>query len=185
MNGILEYGIIPGRFEPIGDFGLAFYCADNIATAFRIAMLTALDRFTAIDDKERQSASLIYFDVLEGDLDELHHTELEGKEWTEMTGKCIRGKFEAAYEDEECNALQLVSGKLVHNPHQVDLEGATAEAFEDNRKQYAFRNEAGNLLLASRAKMGMALFDVCLPSEIDEGGRPPSASLLGLVRPLK
>mmetsp|Transcript_29367 Transcript_29367/g.53792 ORF Transcript_29367/g.53792 Transcript_29367/m.53792 type:complete len:121 (-) Transcript_29367:406-768(-) len=116
MNGILKLGIIPGRFEPIGDFGPA------------------------------------------------------GEEWIMMTGKCITDKFEAAYEDEERSALQLVSGKLVPNSHQVELEGATAEAFEDNRKQYAFRNEAGNLLLASRAKMGVALFDVYLPLEIDEGG---------------
>jgi hypothetical protein len=170
MNSILEYGIIPGCFERIGDFGPAFYCADKIVPAFRFALLTTLGRFTAIDDDDRPSASLIYFDVPEGDLDELHHIELEGEEWTEMTGKCITGKFETAYEDEERSALQLVSGKLVQNPHQVELEGATAKAFEDNRKQYAFRKDAGKLLLASRAKMGVALFDVYLPSEIDEGG---------------
>jgi hypothetical protein len=33
MNNILEYGINPGRFQPIGDFGFGFYCADKVRTA--------------------------------------------------------------------------------------------------------------------------------------------------------
>jgi hypothetical protein len=73
-----------------------------------------------------------------------------------------------AYRAGERNALELVMGTLVHNPDQVKHHGATSEAFEDVRKQFAFRVLAGNLLLADKKKIGVALFDVPLAVPNDE-----------------
>jgi hypothetical protein len=47
-----------------------------------------------------------------------------------------------------------VKGKLVQSPHEVEQNGVTFEAFEDERAQYVFREEAGNLLLANKGKVG-------------------------------
>lgn len=175
MNNIIQYRIDPTRFQRVGDFGSGFYCADMVRTAFRFAMLTALEHGFG-----RQSASLMYFDVENNDLEQLKQIQLEGEPWTEWTGKCLKNKEETVYHGEGRSGLQLVIGSLVHNPHQVELEGATAETFEDNRKQYSFRKEAGNLLLKDRNKMGVALFDVYSGSSrlseaqqsADEGGVP-------------
>ena len=57
----------------------------------------------------------------------------------------------------------------MHNPHEVDR--ATPEMFEDRRMQYAFRQQAGDLLLTKKEKMGVALFDVYLPDFDDEKTR--------------
>lgn len=56
----------------------------------------------------------------------------------------------------------------MRNPHEVEHEGVPSEAFEDNRKQYAFREKTGNLLLANKGKMGVALFDVYMPERVDK-----------------
>jgi hypothetical protein len=61
-----------------------------------------------------------------------------------------------------------VKGKLTRNPHEVGLGGATPWAFEDERKHYAFRRQAGDLLLANKGKMGVALFDVYMPEFVHE-----------------
>jgi hypothetical protein len=105
---------------------------------------------------------VIYFDVRNDNLDELTQTQLDGDEWTEFTQQCLRGEGHAIAYGGECSGLQLVKGKLVRNPHQVEHEGMPPEAFEDNRKQYAFRKDAGNLLLANKEKMSVAMFDVCM-----------------------
>jgi hypothetical protein len=105
--------------------------------------------------------------VKNDDLDELNQIELEGAEWAEFTGQCLCGEKRDAYVGER-SALQLVKGELVHNPHEVELDGLTPQAFEDQRKQYAFREKAGNLLLENKGKIGVALFDVYMPDEEDE-----------------
>jgi hypothetical protein len=160
MNNILQSGINIARFQPVGDFGSGFYCADKVQTVFRFAALTALEQGFG-----RQSASLMYFDVKSGDLDQLKQIKLEGAQWSAWTGICLNNKEETVYRGEGRSALQLVIGKLVHNPHEVELDGATTEAFDDNRKQYCFRNAAGNMLLKNPTQMGVALFDVSLPQD--------------------
>jgi hypothetical protein len=162
MNEILEHGIDPESSEKIGDFGAGFYCADTLRTALRFAILSAL-----LEGFGRRSVSLIYFDVKNDDLGELNQIEVEGADWTEFTGQCLSGKKRDAYVGER-SALQLMKGKVVRNPHQVELDGLTPQAFEDQRKQYAFREKAGNLLLENKGKMGVALFDVYMLEEEDE-----------------
>jgi hypothetical protein len=162
MNNIPEYNIDQVNFHKIGDFGPAFYCADTVRTALRFAIMSALE-----EGYGRRSASLVYFDVTNEDLDELTQTELEGDEWTEFTGHCLREKYQIAYAGERSD-LQLVKGKLVRKSHEVEHEGVPPEEFEDNRKQYAFRKDAGNLLIANRGKMGVALFDVYMPDHVDD-----------------
>jgi len=50
---------------------------------------------------------------------------------------------------------------LVHNAHDVELDRATQSmAFVDRRMQYAFRQQAVDLLLANKGNMGVALFDL-------------------------
>jgi len=54
-------------------------------------------------------------------------------------------------------------GKLVHNPDRVEDFRDDPEAFEDERRQFAFRKDtAWNLLLVDKKKIGVALFDVYL-----------------------
>ena len=167
MNKIVKHKIKQSYFQNVGDFGPGFYCADKVRTAFRFAILTALDSFTAADSEGRQSASLIYFDVPEGDLDELDQAELVGDTWTEFTAQCLQANFEDAYDVEGRRNLELVIGELVHNPHEVELNQKTSETFADNRKQYAFLEKAGNLLLKDPDKMGVILFDVYMPTSED------------------
>jgi hypothetical protein len=114
-------------------------------------------------------ASLIYFDVNDDDLANLEQLDLDdGDEWATFTGQCLtEGGADIAYNGERMT-LQLVMGKLVHNPHEVEHNGATSEAFEDVRRQYAFRQQAGNLLLGDTEKVGVALFDVYLDDASDE-----------------
>jgi hypothetical protein len=102
MNTILKHGIVPVKFHGVGDFGPAFYCSDTVRTALRFAIMSALE-----EGYGRRSASLIYFDVTNEDLDELTQTELEGDGWTQLTGHCLGGKYLSAYAG-EMMALQLV-----------------------------------------------------------------------------
>ncbi|CAB9526064.1 expressed unknown protein [Seminavis robusta] len=104
-------GISVSHFQPIGDFGAGFYCADNVRTALRFAILTALE-----NGEGRQSSSLMCFDVSEDELNRLNQVHVGGDEWTEWTGKCLQGEQAEVYEGERYS-LQLVIGKLVHNPH--------------------------------------------------------------------
>jgi hypothetical protein len=164
MNSLLEGGIDTGEFQVVGDFGAGFYCADNVRTAFRFAVLSALTNCELTTLEERYSASLIYFDVENDDLAELNQVELEGDNWTEFTELCLQRKQRFAYQGGR-SALELVKGKLVQNPHDVEIDGTTPEVFQDNRKQYAFRKETGNLLLKNPEKMGVAVFDVYMPEE--------------------
>ena len=157
MNSIVKHGIKVSRFQRIGDFGSGFYCADKVRTALRFATLTALTT-----GKGRQSSSLIYFDVDDDDLSQLNKMHVGGDEWTEWTGECLKDQEDTVYKGER-DGLQLIIGKLVRNPHEVELDGEPSEAFEDSRLQYCFRKETGNLLLKDKTKMGVALFDVCLP----------------------
>jgi hypothetical protein len=157
MNSILKYGIYQVNFNEIGDFGAGFYCADKVRTALRFAMVSALDR----EGVGRHSASIIYFDVNNDDVNELDQVELEGDEWTQFTGRCLEEGDDDLYKDRD--DLQLVKGKFVHNPHEVQLKRVTSEEFEDERMQYAFRHQAGDLLLANKENMGVALFDVYMP----------------------
>ncbi len=55
----------------------------------------------------------------------------------------------------------------MHNPHEVEHNGDTSEAFEDVRRQYAFRQQAGDLLLGYAEEVGVALFDVYLDDASD------------------
>jgi hypothetical protein len=48
--------------------------------------------------------------------------------------------------------LQLVKNKLVRNPHEAEVKGVSSEAFEDEHMQYAFRRQAGNLLLETKRR---------------------------------
>jgi hypothetical protein len=164
MNSLLEGGIDTGEFQVVGDFGAGFYCADNVRTAFRFAVLSALTNCELTTLEERYSASLIYFDVENDDLAELNQVELEGDNWTEFTELCLQRKQRFAYQGGR-SALELVKGKLVQNPHDVEIDGTTPEVIQDNRKQYAFRKETGNLLLKNPEKMGVAVFDVYMPEE--------------------
>lgn len=50
----------------------------------------------------------------------------------------------------------------------MEKEGETPQTFDDNREQYAFRKEAGNLLLKDPTKMGVVLFDVYMPNSEEE-----------------
>lgn len=152
MNDILEHGIDQSNFEKIGDFGPGLYCTNTVQTSLRFAMLSALQ-----EGEGRRSASL----------HELNQIELEGNDWTTFTQLCLRGKMRDAYKA-ECSALQLVKGMLVHNPHEVELNGAKSQMFEDRRTQYAFRGQAGDLLLTNKGNMGVALFDVYMPEFDDE-----------------
>eukprot|EP00978_Attheya_sp_CCMP212_P009910 scaffold23644_cov53-Attheya_sp.AAC.2 len=139
MNSLLEGGIDTGEFQAVGDFGAGFYCADNVRTAFRFAMWSALANCRELTALEaRYSASLIYFDVDNDHLAKLNQVELEGDDWTEFTELCLQRKGRFAYQGEH-SALELVKGKLVHNPHEVEVYGATSDLFHDKRKQYAFR----------------------------------------------
>jgi hypothetical protein len=108
-------------------------------------------------------ASLIYFDVNSDDLANLKQLDLDdGDEWgTPFTGEClVKGGEDIAYSGERM-ALELVMGKLVHNPHEVATNGATSEAFGDARRQYTFRRQVGDSLLVDKGnKVGVALFDV-------------------------
>jgi hypothetical protein len=164
MNSLLEGGIDQSEFQPVGDFGAGFYCADKVPTALQFAMLSALANCELTTLEARQSASLIYFDGENNDLAQLNQVELEGNDWTEFTKLCLRRKQRVAYKGER-SALKLVKGKLVHNPHDVVLDGATPGVFQDNCKQYAFREKTGNLLLKNPEKMGVAVFDLYMPEE--------------------
>eukprot|EP00978_Attheya_sp_CCMP212_P031377 scaffold118311_cov69-Attheya_sp.AAC.2 len=42
MTSILQFGINQTKFQDIGDFGSAFYCADNIRTSIRFAIASSL-----------------------------------------------------------------------------------------------------------------------------------------------
>jgi hypothetical protein len=97
--------------------------------------LTVLDNVTVDGYSGRQSASVIYFDVPEDDLNKLNQLELVGDAWDKFTGQCLREKYEDdAYSEEGREALQLVMGKLGHNPHQVGNESETPLSFDDNRQ---------------------------------------------------
>jgi hypothetical protein len=65
-------------------------------------------------------AAVIFFDVKNVDLAALKELDLdEGDEWTTFTGQCLtKDGHLKAYRGER-NALELVMGKLVHNPDQV------------------------------------------------------------------
>jgi len=134
-------------------------------SAFRFAVLTALINFSELDS--RQSASLIYFDVPEGDLDKLNQTEFVGDEWAEFTGLCLTDKQEDATLWKAVVISNLSLAILMHNPHEVVYKSDAPKKFNDNRKQYAFREKAGNLLLKDRSKMGVVLFDVHVPKSDD------------------
>jgi hypothetical protein len=114
-------------------------------------------------------AAVIYFDVKNVDLAGLKKLDLdEGDEWTTLTGQCLtKDGHLKAYRGER-NALELVMGKLVHNPDQVENHQATSEAFEDVHKQYAFRVPVGNLLFADKKKISVALLNVHLDVANDE-----------------
>jgi hypothetical protein len=86
----------------------------------------------------------MYLDVKSNTFGELNQIGMEGDEWTELTGHYLFRNEDDAYEG-GLRALQLVKDKLVHSPHEVELNGV---AFEDERAQYVFREEAVNLLLA-------------------------------------
>jgi hypothetical protein len=176
MTSILQSGMRPTRFQDIGDFGPAFYCADNVRTSIRFAIATALYEVPlALEALQGRygpmRASLIYFDVKKDDLANLEQLDLDdGDEWTTFTGQCLalaEDGEDITYSGERV-ALQLVMGKLVHNPHEVEHDEATSEAFGDARRQYAFREKAGDLLLGDKEKVGVALFDVYMDDAEDE-----------------
>jgi hypothetical protein len=161
MNRILRSGIDQTNFQEIGDFSPGFYCVDKVRASLRLAILSGLAAGAG-----PLRASLIYFDVKIDDLNKLNKIELAARDdWAEFTGHCLSGykrQDEFSFAGDR-SALQLVKDKLVHNTHEVQVQGATAEEFEDGRMQYAFRGQAGGLLLEDKGKMGVALFDVCMP----------------------
>jgi hypothetical protein len=126
----------------LATLGDGFYCADNVRDSLRFVSLSALE-----EGSGRRRTSVIYFDVKNDDLNDLNETpnwkEMGGTEFTEQ---CLRGQDDITYAGERSD-LQLVKSKLlVRDPHEVEREGMSPE-FEDNRKQYAFHEEAENLLL--------------------------------------
>jgi hypothetical protein len=168
MNNILEHGIEQHEFQKLGDFGPGFYCADTVRSALQYATASALYGVPVALDALSPGrhgpmlASLIYFDVNNDELANLEQLDLDdGDEWITFTRQCYtEGGDHAAYSG-NLKALQLVMGKLVNNPHEVERAGATSEAFEDARRQYMFRRQAGDLLLVDKEnKVGAALFDV-------------------------
>jgi hypothetical protein len=66
--------------------------------------------------------------------------------------------------------LELVTGNLVHNAGSVVTDGVDPVKYEGGRMQYAFRNEAGDMLLVDKSKMGVALFDIYTEEVVPEGG---------------
>lgn len=42
MNAIVQMGIDTDNFERVGDFGPAFYCADEMPTALKFAVFSAI-----------------------------------------------------------------------------------------------------------------------------------------------
>jgi hypothetical protein len=57
-----------------------------------------------------------------------------------------------------CKKLELVTGHLVHNAGRVATDGVDPVKHEDGYMQYAFRKEAGDLVLVDKSKMDVALF---------------------------
>ena len=109
---------------------------------------------------------MIYFDVKDKDLDNLKKLDLDkGDEWSQFTKQCLSegGHMDVYKVGTERENLELIMGKLAHNPDRVEDFREEPEAFEDKRRQFAFRKDtAWNLLLADKKKIGVALFDVYL-----------------------
>jgi hypothetical protein len=53
--------------------------------------------------EERQSASLMYFDVESKILEDLNHLEQNGDEWKKFTKLCLADNEEDAYQGERSN----------------------------------------------------------------------------------
>jgi hypothetical protein len=116
------------------------------------------------------------FDVPNEDLMNLNPTHLDGEEWEKFTALCLKedpldpghGCYREAFIGEIHHDAKLVVGKLVHNPRKMQkCKAPKSLPFEDERKQYTFRNETGNVLFKDKAKVAVALFDIYLPGHND------------------
>jgi hypothetical protein len=163
MNDIVQMGIDTDNFERVGDFGPAFHCSDQMPTALKFAIFSAI---IVSCEGSRRSASLMYFDVPNNDMNNLHKYDIQNEaEWGAFTKNCIGGKWKVAFADR--NDVGLVTGKLVHNAGLVSCDDEVEPvAYEDGRMQYAFRKQTGDMLLVDKSKMGVALFDIYTP-ELD------------------
>jgi hypothetical protein len=57
----------------------------------------------------------------------------------------------------------------VHNAGSVATDGVDPVKYDDGCMQYAFRKEAGDMLLVEKSKMGVALFDIYTEEFVPEG----------------
>jgi hypothetical protein len=185
MTAILGRGMDSSKFQGVGDLGPGFYCADKVHTTLRLANASAFLGERLADAVEGPHcapfrAAVIYFDVKDKDLDDLNKLDLdEGDEWSQFAEQCISegGHMDIYKVGSERENLELVMGKLVHNPDRVEDFRDKPEAFEDERRQFAFRKDtAWNLLLLNKKKIGVALFDVYLGPN-NESDIPSAESL--------
>jgi hypothetical protein len=139
MNSILEFGINASRSELIADFGPGFYCTDstNVRTAVHFAVMTAFEN----PDPGTQSCSVIYCDCKNEDLATLNQITAEGENWTRITKLCLSGNDEKAFSGD----VELVKGKLVHNPNEVHYKEHSPQAYDDDRKQFALKKRRRKL----------------------------------------
>ena len=100
-------------------------------TAFQFALLTALDNSSLSNMEERQPVSITYFVAENENLTSLNHIEPEGEDWKVFTEKCLKDKEQDTYKGDRSD-LQFIKGKLVHNPHDVELNGAIPMTFKDS-----------------------------------------------------
>jgi hypothetical protein len=109
----------------------------------------------------------MYFDVNDRDLDDLLKLDLDdGDELWQFTKQCISlGGHMNVYKAESGREnLDLVMGKLVHNPTDVEKARDEPEAFDDERKQFAsLRTRRRLASLSSMSTLGRTMNPLSRP----------------------
>jgi hypothetical protein len=162
VTTILDSGINFTKFAGVADFGVGFYCADKVHSTLRFANASVFLGKPLADAAEGPHgvpfrATVIYSDVKDKDLDDLKKLDLdEGDEWSQFTKQCISkgGHMDLYKVGSERENLELVMGKLVHNPDRAEDLRDMPEAFEDERRQFAFRKDTANLPPGTRKREG-------------------------------
>jgi hypothetical protein len=147
---IVEDGIIEGKFDYESDFGAAFYCTESL----HLAMLYSIYNMNSNDDR----GAVMAFDVPQEEFDELEALRIEGPTWKTMVSLCQTSKAHKAFANHEFLAKVAV-GCMPHNPDDAhDPENLLAYD-DDQRIQFGFRGNSGQVLLADHAKVRVAVFD--------------------------